>query len=113
MGVYERTDGGSLDDLYDHSTVDDLASIWNDVQDVELGALTTERKSPKTDEKATTTGKPSQSQEPYHEKHECTPFYYLPYGQWISNEWDCIQEFLNPQASLMTRIPAAKLICIL
>jgi hypothetical protein len=81
VGVYERTDGDSSDDLDDPSNVDDLVSIRNDVQDVELGALTTERKSPKTDEKATTTGKPSQSQEPYHEKHKCNPFYYLPYSQ--------------------------------
>jgi hypothetical protein len=81
VGVYERTDGDSLDDLDDPLTVDDIVSIQNDVQDVELGALTMERKSPKTDEKATITGKPLQSQEPYHEKHECNPFYYLPYGQ--------------------------------
>jgi hypothetical protein len=81
VGVYERTDGDSLDDLDDSSTVDDLVSIRNDVQDVELGALTTERKSLKADEKATTTGKPSQSQEPYHKKHECNPFYYLLYHQ--------------------------------
>jgi hypothetical protein len=81
VGVYERTDGDSSDDLDDPFTVDDLASIRNDVQDVELGALITERKIPKMDEKATTTGKPSQSQEPYHEKHECNPFYYLPYSQ--------------------------------
>jgi hypothetical protein len=64
VGVYERTDGDSLDDLDDHLTIDNLVSIRNDVQDVELGALTTERKSPKTDEKATTTGKSSQNQEP-------------------------------------------------
>jgi hypothetical protein len=114
VGVYKWTHGDSLDDLDDPLTVDDIVRIRNDAQDVELGALTTERKSPKTDEKATTTGKPSQSQEPYHEKHKCNPlFYYLPYGQCISDEWDCIQEFLNPQASLMTPIPAAKLICIL
>jgi hypothetical protein len=81
VGVYERTDGDSLDDLDDLLTVDDIVSIQNDVQDVKLGALTTERKSFKTDEKATTTGKPLQSQEPYHEKQECNPFYYLPYGQ--------------------------------
>jgi hypothetical protein len=81
VGVYERTDGDSLDDLDDPLTVDDIVSIQNDVQDVELGALTMERKSPKTDEKATITGKTLQSQEPYHEKHECNPFYYLPYGQ--------------------------------
>jgi hypothetical protein len=66
VGVYERTDGDSLDELDDPLTVDDIVRIRNDVQYVELGALTTERKSPKTDEKATTTGKPSQSQEPYH-----------------------------------------------
>jgi hypothetical protein len=71
-----------LGDLDDPLTVDDIVSIRNNVQDVELGALTMERKSLKTDEKATTTGKPSQSQdESYHEKHECNPFYYLPYGQ--------------------------------
>jgi hypothetical protein len=49
VGVYERTDGDSLDDLDDPLTVDDIVSIRNDVQDVQLGALTTERKSPKTD----------------------------------------------------------------
>jgi hypothetical protein len=81
VGVYERTDGDSLDDIDHPLTVDDLVSIRNDVQDVELGVLTSEGKSPITDEKATTTGKPSQSQEPYHEKHECNSFYYLPYRQ--------------------------------
>jgi hypothetical protein len=45
VGVYERTDGDFLDDLDDPSTVDDLTCIGNDVQDVELGALTT--KTPK------------------------------------------------------------------